>query len=156
MKRVATIVAAALLTGSLAGVALAQQGPPAGAGRHDGPHGRMMMHMCADRDARAAGILAFAKARLGITADEEPAWATFTKAVSDAEAPVKAACAANAKAPQGDTLPTAPERFRQMTAMAQARAESLAKIAPALDTLYSSLTPAQQKIADEMANHRHH
>lgn len=162
MKRPFALAAAALIASSLAGAAIAQNAPQPGAG--PGPHWERhgpMMHECGNQDARTAGMLAFAKVRLGITPDEEQAWTTFTKAVMDAEAPVKAACAARAsaqqaKTPQGATMPTAPERLHEIAAMAQARAESLAKIAPALDTLYGSLTPAQQKIANELANHRPH
>lgn len=162
MKRPFTLAAVALVASSLAGAAVAQNAPSPGGGA--GPHWRRhgpMMHGCASQDARIAGILAFAKVRLGITPDEEQAWTTFTKAVSDAEAPVKAACAARAsarqaKTPQGAAMPTAPQRLHEIAAMAQARAESLARIAPALDALYGSLTPAQQKIANELANHRPH
>jgi len=85
--------------------------------------------------------------QLGITADQEPQWNAFA-----------AVMRANAEHMEGLYRERA-SRFNQMNAVeslrsyqriVQAHAEDLARLVPAFETLYASLTPDQQRIADQV------
>ncbi len=114
--------------------------------------GRMMGRMCENRDARIAGMLAYAKEKLDITQAQEPAWSRFAEAARASQAPVDQACAALAGGTQGEAQ-TLPQRLERMQAMVSAHAAQFEQLLPAVKTLYDQLTPEQKAIADSMMQH---
>jgi len=85
---------------------------------------------------------------IGITAAEESAWAPVAdilladaKAMSDLYKGMKGKIGAKAKV---STL----ERLKAQQAVATARQDHLAKLIPAVEKLYTVLTPEQQALAD--------
>lgn len=131
--------------------AAAETGPGFDAGpggpRHRGP---MMLHaMCDSTDARTAAILAYARTKLAITADEGAAWDRFAAAVQASDEPIKQACAALPK-PDREHPPKLTERLATMDSMASAHVEQLHQVRAAVDQLYPTLTPDQQRTADRM------
>ena len=110
-----------------------------------------MDRMCENRDARVAGMLAFAETRLKITPDQRAAWTKFTDTVKNSDSAFDQFCATEASSPPPATLPQRVERMQQMLA---ARLDQMQKVAPALEEFYAVLTPEQKKTADEFMNHR--
>jgi hypothetical protein len=106
--------------------------------------------LCENREARTAGMLAFAERRLGITEAQRPAWDAFRQAVEASGAPVREACAELAGADRPSTLP---QRLARMERMGDAHLSQLKAVRPALDTLYAQLTPEQRESADAMMSH---
>ncbi len=151
-KRVKIALGCLALAGivAVAPLALAQQGP----GGHP-PHGEMgpgphFKEMCDNLDAHRAAMLAFAEAKLGITADERAAWTKFAEQVKAAQAPIEKACADPANAAP---LKTLPEHLAQMEQMTDLHAAVLRQLRPAIEAMYAQLTPAQKAIADHMIPH---
>ena len=103
--------------------------------------------MCEDQDARLAGMLAFAKEKLDITAQQETAWTKFTEAARASQQPMEQACATLKDQAQPTTLP---ERLERMQTVMTARATQLEQMVPAVKELYGQLTPEQQKTADSI------
>jgi hypothetical protein len=85
--------------------------------------------------------------RLHITAAEEPQWKAFAQVMRDNAMHMDQAFMARAQ--QGANM-NAVDDLRSYAAVAQAHAEDMQRLIPAFQTLYSSLTPQQQKTADEV------
>ena len=151
MKR-KTLIGAAVVLGGLALSAplLAQGGPMGGRG---GP-GFGAARMCENRDARLAGMLAYAEKRLNITESQRAAWDSFKQTVETSGAPMAQACADLGSAKPATTLP---ERMARMERFQDAMLQQLKAVRPAVETLYAQLTPEQRETADKLMQrgHRH-
>jgi hypothetical protein len=112
-----------------------------------GRHGPMMM--CESTDARTAAILAYAKTKLAVTTEESANWDKFAAAVQASDDPVKQACAALGK-PDREHPPTLTQRLASMDSMLSAHAEQMHQVRAAVDAFYPTLTPDQQRIADQL------
>jgi protein CpxP len=84
--------------------------------------------------------------KLKLSAAQEPAWKTFTDAVTPGAMPVHPDRAAMEKL-------TAPERMEKMLALSKERQVKMETRLAALKTFYAVLTPEQKKIVD--ASHGH-
>lgn len=111
--------------------------PPSGSGmaQHDPAkmHERMLKHMAA------------LKAKLQLTAAQEPAWATFTASMQPA-----APMGLRPDRAQFAKL-TTPERIDKMRALRAERDAAMDKRADATKAFYAALTPEQQKVFDANA-----
>jgi periplasmic protein CpxP/Spy len=114
-------------------VAAAQADPPSAtdAKRHDPV-------------AFAQQRLARLKSKLAITAEQEPQWSAFTGTVLQQMEQFKAAHQGRRPAAR-----TAPERIDRQVAWMKERAAAFETVGQAAKTLYATLSPEQQQIADE-------
>jgi protein CpxP len=85
--------------------------------------------------------------RLQITAQEEPQWSAFAQIMRENAARMDQAF--QARAQQGPNM-NAVEDLRTYAAVVQAHAEGMQRLVPAFEALYNSLTPQQQKTADQV------
>lgn len=115
--------------------------------------------MCQTTDARQAEFLAASEAKLKLTDDQKPAWNKFAEALTTAhKAMIKQIC----PGAQDKALPaTLPERLAKAEQRTQAKLAGIQALRIAVEDLYKSLTPAQQKIADMLplagrGHHHHH
>ncbi len=98
-----------------------------------------------DLDARVEGRLAYAKALLGITDSEAPAW----KAYEDvSRANVRSLEAAQRAMIDAERTGTVIDRMHAQTAMMQAQLDARKALLPATEALYKALTPEQRERAD--------
>ena len=97
-----------------------------------------------DPVAFAQQRLARLKSKLAITADQEPQWSAFTVVVLQQMEQFKAAHQGRKPAAQ-----TAPERIDRRVAWMKERAVAFETVGEAAKTLYATLSPEQQRIADE-------
>ncbi len=142
-RKLALVSVAALSLGAAA--AFAQSAPPP-AGPHPMMHRFSHADMCLDRFAHTAGRLAYLEARLGLTAEERPLFATWRSAVEAGAEKGRAFCLAHA--PKPETRPTIVDRAALIEQMLTAKAETLRGQQPALAALYNALTPEQRRILD--------
>jgi hypothetical protein len=84
--------------------------------------------------------------KLKLSATQEPAWKTFTDAITPGAMPARPDHAAMEKM-------TAPERMEKMLALSKERQVKMESHLAALKTFYAVLTPEQKKIVD--ASHMH-
>ena len=134
----------------------------AGPGANMGPHhagmdcnGMSMMpgNMKMDPVARANKHLSDLKAKLNLTADQQPAWQAFSDHVNDQARKMMSMC----DMMKNNALPmakTAPEQMARMADIMKERSENMAKMADAVKTFYATLTPEQQATLDKM--HKSH
>lgn len=150
------VAAAVALTVAGAGFAVAQA---------PGPHGPMgdhrLMHarFCADAPARLAGMLAFTEVKIGITAQQKPAWAKFGDDVKLALAPMAKRCEEMTKEPPKDQAAAPADPSAMLAKREQAlgaRLEMVKALRGAYDKLAPSLTPEQKKSLAEMLSHAGH
>lgn len=130
--RIAAACAALVIGTGLAGAAHAHMGM-------GGSHGS---RMCGeDREARLAGLIAYAEKKLEITAAQRGAWTAFAQAMGEARKPMDQMCAEmTGEAPKEIDAALA-RRERAMTAAL----DSLRAIRPAIAKLSEALTPAQRE-----------
>jgi hypothetical protein len=81
---------------------------------------------------------------LGITAAQDPQWSAFADVMRGSAAHLGEALRARSANPAMNAV----DDLRTYTAIAEAQAEDLRKLLPAFESLYASLTPAQQHAAD--------
>lgn len=113
---------------------------PAPAPSTKAPAKPMSHHMSAV-DARIRSL----HARLHITAAQEPQWEQVAAAMRENAATIdKMARERNAKLRTMNAV----ENLQTYAAIADAHADGLKKLAPAFDSLYQAMSPAQQKNAD--------
>lgn len=86
---------------------------------------------------------------LKLTAQQEPAWATFIAAIKPDMAAAQMDRAATANM-------TAPQRMEKQLEMAKQHIAKQESHLAALKTFYAVLSPEQQKIFDEQAKHMQH
>jgi hypothetical protein len=163
MKRVVLAGLAALFAGGMS-IALHawSQTPPAGPAGPPGPHGPMMHHMVQRPlpSERVEPMLAYAKASLKITAQQEAAWNAVADVVrKHAKAhdeDVKKMRANFEAARDAKTPPTPPNGIemlqRQQQRLTQ-RAKELDELLTAAKPLYASLSDEQKKAADRLLHH---
>lgn len=121
-----------------AAAAESQSAPPAHAKHHDrGQHVQQRLEKL--------------KADLHITAAQEPQWSAFSNTVMQQVAQFKAAHEGM------KNMPTrAPERIDRQVEMMKQRLASFEAIAQAAKSLYASLSPDQQQVADQRLLNFHH
>lgn len=147
MRNTARLGLSAALLATLSWASWAQTAPtaaPDGSGLAKPTHHehRMAPPDPAQMQAHFAKRSAELKAKLKITAPQEPAWQAFTDAAQPpATLPQRPDPAAWAKL-------TTPERIAQMESHQQAKAQHQAKRAQATKALYAVLSPEQQKTFD--------
>lgn len=121
--------------------------------RGEGGHGFMSRQSRFEPGRHIEGILAYVKAELKITADQEQAWNKFADVVRDnakARAAARQARATGRQAsPDGKVAPLTERIDSRLDAMEE-RTDMFKKMAEAAKTLYAQLTPEQQGIADHM------
>ncbi len=128
------------------------QGGPMGPGTMMGGrmgHGPMMgmRGMMGDPSERIEGRLAFLRAELGITAEQEDEWDAFAEAAR-ASAAAMGGMHATMMSMQGP--PPLPERLSMMEDMMTARLEALRGMREAVGPLYEALSPEQRETADSL------
>lgn len=153
------LAAAVALTAAGASFALAQgPGGPGGGpmGGHMGDRAAMHQRMCADMPARIAGRLAYTETKIGITAQQKPAWQKFTDEVRTAMAPMQKRCEDRAK-DQAATPPADPSALLAQREQAMSAGLEMVKaLRAAYDRLGPSLTVEQKKQLAEMMSRRGH
>ena len=98
---------------------------------------------CTVPDAVAAGVLAYVRAGLEVTPDQEPAWTYFTLAFQQALKPMETLCKEiDAKAAPPDTLSGLIERKEQS---AEVALQVLRSERVAVSDLESSMKPEQKQ-----------
>lgn len=156
-RKYAYPLAAASLTAALAGAGFAY-GHPFGDGGGPGfggpqscgggHHGRFGRHGSGMFGQHVDGMLAFVKAELKITADQEPAWQEFSTTMREL---AQQRVGMRKHAPgSGRDLPLS-ERIDRRLAMLEQGAAHLRQMAEAVKSLYADLTPEQQQLADRLA-----
>jgi hypothetical protein len=121
---------------------------------HDGMNcngmGMMSGDMKMDPSARAHKHLSELSAKLNLTADQQPAWKTFSEQVND-QAKNMAAMRDQMKA-NAQSMPkmTAPERMTKMADWMKDRSDNMAKMVDAVKTFYATLSAEQQATFDKM------
>ncbi|TAN57037.1 MAG: hypothetical protein EPN20_17705 [Magnetospirillum sp.] len=146
MKTFPRYTAAVIVALGLAGaVGAARANPMMDPGR--------MAAMCGDMDARMAGRMAFAEAKLGLSDAQKAGFKTLAETMKAAGEPMRKACADQTAQAAATTLPA---RMEGMQKMMTARTEAMAKVLPAMTRFYNTLTPDQQKVADSMMMGGHH
>ncbi len=95
------------------------------------------------------GRIAFLKAELGITADQESQWAAFADAMRASAGAMQATMHETMMSGDGPPL-TLPERMEWHEQMMSQRLEQLQSLRAAAEPLYDSLTPDQKQKADTL------
>jgi hypothetical protein len=127
-------------------------GAPTGAnGAARGWHGPGMMGgggMMGGRGADIAGSLESARAEIGITAAQEPAWSAYVEA-AQADRTAMAGMHDQMGASMMGAAANAPERLQAHLDLMSGRLASLQAIQAATRALYDVLTPEQRQRADQ-------
>lgn len=141
----------AVLSPALSRAADAQSDEPvAAAAAGDTPRAEHQRHH--DPAAFVQKRLERLKSDLRITAEQEPQWSAFSNSVLQQMEQLKAAHQGMKERPT-----KAPERIDRQVEMMKQRLASFEAIAQAAKSLYGSLDPAQQQIADQrLLNFHHH
>ena len=167
MKRRNKIVLTTLLASGIATAVAVSAAPPAGYGgcqqgygpgngpmqgqgygSGGGKHGRMQQgqHDPAMFEQRLDGL----HDKLGISAEQEPAWQAFhDQAKAQGERMRAHRDTMRAQWSQSEAL-TTPERIRRRSELMSERLAAMNDMAVAVETLYGQLTPEQQKQFDQM------
>jgi len=99
------------------------------------------------RKAQVEQRIADMHATLHITPAEDPAFNTFAQVMLDNAQAMDAISNAN----ENDlSMRTAVQALQQYAAVTQQHAQNVQKLSAAFGTMYATLSPAQQKMADEM------
>jgi hypothetical protein len=93
-----------------------------------------------DIEQRVADRLDWIKYKLRITEKQEPAWKEFTDTIG------KSAATMSERREQRGAEKTVTERVKMM----RDGAEQMTQVATAIEKMYKTLTPEQQKIADQI------
>lgn len=126
---------------------------------HRGWNGHGMFghhHMRGAAFEHVDGGLAFLKAELKITPEQESAWAPFEAAVREQAATAKKNFEARKAGFKTDgdksdwTPPTVPERMTMMESRLNSRLEAVKALEASTTKLYSALTDEQKKTADNL------
>ncbi len=109
---------------------------------HRGMAWRNPKEACIDRLARRAGLLAYIRTKLNLTAQQRPLWDKIESTAND-EAQQERKLCETIKPPAAETALDRLTRMEQMTA---ARLAGLKAAIPEMRQLYQALTPAQRAI----------
>ena len=112
--------------------------------------GMMSGDMKRDPVARAQKHLSELNAKLNLTADQQPAWKTFSDQVNDQAKNMVAMRDQMKDNFQSMPKKTAPERMAKMADLMKDRAQNMAKMADAVKTFYATLSPQQKIDFDKM------
>jgi len=156
MTRLQTAVSAvALLAIAATGVAYAQpanQNAPAA--QSQAPTQTARAHRHFDPTRHVEGRIAYIKAELKVTPEQQPLFDKFADAMR-ANAKDKAAKFAELRK-QGDKPLTAVDRLQLREQFSEMRTADTQRVLAAFKPLYDSLNPDQKKTADEMMSYRSH
>lgn len=164
---VATLMLATAMTGTaLAQDQTQQQGPwtgwvmggwgPGGMmGRAFGGMGPWMMGgwsqtMCNAMAGHVEGRLAYAKAELKVTQDQETLWNAYAAAARDNANTMVARCTTMVSQRSGAATLSLPDRLDQDEQLMAAQLDAVRAVNKALKPLYAALTDAQKKAADQL------
>jgi hypothetical protein len=111
--------------------------------------GMMSGDMKRDPVTRANNHLSELSAKLNLTADQQPAWKTFSDQVKD-QARNMAAMRDQMRDNAQPMPKTAPERMAKMADWMKVRAQNMAGMADAVKTFYATLSPQQKMDFDKM------
>ena len=119
-----------------------------------------MKTMCADRYARAVGMLAYIEAKLQLTPAQQPLFARWKDVKLDAAAARRDKCdtrmaeGAKGKWREGGNRPSVVDRMNREEDMLKHRLAELQAEQPALEALYNSLTQDQKMALGDLGHHR--
>ena len=160
MSKVLTLAFAVLAASALAISAQAQQAQPdsapttsgsmmghQGMGRGMGMRGGQGS-ICGMMTTHVEGRLAFLKAELAITSEQESLWNDYAAAVRDNAKSVASRCSAMMK--QGEAKQSLPDRLEAQEQFVAARLDALRAVSKALKPLYGALSDTQKQLADEL------
>ncbi len=141
---ISTVAVIGLSMGSISMVS-AFGGPGGFGGCHGGGYGQqgkgqMTQKQESRMQERMQDRVGYMKYKLGITEKQEPAWQEFTKVLES-----KFTTMRDRKGNRGEQK-SVTEKVKLM----RDGAERMTQMADAIEKLYSTLTPEQQKIADQM------
>ncbi len=128
-------------------------GPGAKMSQHSGMDCNGMSMMSGDMKMnpvdRVHKHLTELNAKLSLTAEQQPAWQTFSDHVNEQAKKM----VAMRDMMMNKTLPmakSAPDQMAKMANLMKERAENMAKMADVVKTFYATLTPAQQSAFDKI------
>ena len=105
--------------------------------------------MCGRMTAHIEGRLAFLKAEINITPEQEALWNTYASAVRDNAKAMGTRCTA-LMGDSGASEKSLPDRLDAQEQFVAARLDALRATNKALKPLYQALSDAQKKLADEL------
>jgi hypothetical protein len=117
-------------------------------GQHGMMGGKRGGFMCGRMSSHIEGRLAFLKAELKITPDQESLWNDYAAAVRDNAKTIGERCAGMMGA-SGDKAPSLPERLDVQEDFMASRLEGLRAVGKALKPLYAALSDEQKQLADQ-------
>lgn len=112
--------------------------------------GMMSGDMKKDPAARAQKHLGELNAKLNLTADQQPAWKTFSDQVNDQAKNMVTMRDQMKDNAQSMPKKTAPERMAKMADLMKDQSRNMAKMADAVKAFYATLTAEQQVTFDKM------
>ena len=104
--------------------------------------------ICGMMTTHVEGRLAFLKAELAITSEQESLWNDYAAAVRDNAKSVSSRCSAMMK--QGEAKQSLPDRLEAQEQFVAARLDALRAVSKALKPLYGALSDTQKQLADEL------
>jgi hypothetical protein len=104
--------------------------------------------ICGMMTTHVEGRLAFLKAELAITSEQESLWDDYAAAVRDNAKSVASRCSSMMK--QGEAKQSLPDRLDAQEQFVAARLDALRAVSKALKPLYGSLNDTQKQHADEL------
>jgi len=117
-----------------------------------GGHGMMgggSASMCGRMTAHIEGRLAFLKAELNITPEQEALWKDYANAVRDNAKSMSGRCT-SLMGDSGASQKSLPDRLDAQEQFVAARVDALRATNKALKPLYQALSDAQKKLADQL------
>lgn len=117
-----------------------------------GGHGMMgggSASMCGRMTAHIEGRLAFLKAELNITPEQEALWKDYANAVRDNAKSMSGRCT-SLMGDSGASQKSLPDRLDAQEQFVAARLDALRATNKALKPLYQALSDAQKKLADQL------
>ena len=117
-----------------------------------GGHGMMgggSASMCGRMTAHIEGRLAFLKAELNITPEQEALWKDYANAVRDNAKSMSSRCT-SLMGDSGASQKSLPDRLDAQEQFVAARLDALRATNKALKPLYQALSDAQKKLADQL------
>ncbi len=106
--------------------------------------------MCEAMGSRVEGRIAFLKAELKITADQESLWKTYADAARDNSTGMVTRCTAMMTQRASGAALTLPERLDLHEQFMTSQLESMRAVNGALKPLYAALSDDQKKVADQV------
>jgi LTXXQ motif family protein len=117
-------------------------------GMMGGMRGKGGGYLCGKMTAHIDGRLAFLKAELKITSEQESLWNDYAAAVKDNAKTIGERCTAMMGQGDGKT-PSLPERLDAQEQFITARLDGLRAVTKALKPLYAALSDEQKQLADQ-------